>query len=678
MDIEINPFHELYVTETASPAEFVKLFSPLPVKHALMLFQQGNVVLKGTQGSGKSMLLSLLKPEIRKAFCEHRIDYPVQSKSTNFIGAGINLIRCGALDIGQRPISDDPAKEEHSYPLYFSDFFNYWIVRDLLGSLEYIADRSETFNRIVNRKKLDKFAAQLAGEACWFGYLKKVQAFYDLVSRIDKRIRTYRLFNQYNIKRMPSEIERTKTGIGEPISRAAQCLLRSGVIKEGTQVYVRVDQYETLMRSPELRPNLGKYYRQIINKALSTRDPNISYRIGTRSYAWEEDVTVYGTSLKLEKERDYREIDLDEALRRKEDTRTWKLPDFATDVFKRRLQNSGFEIKTDKPLIEVFGKSPHPKALAMKYSRDTAPGRALRIDIGWPKEWRDILGDLYEENRISAMLAQAWARQKGGNGKKVSRLASSPPQKPHPWERPYWKKERIRQALMQLASNCGQRLIWQGEESILSLSMGSILVFISICQHIWDTFLRSQRGLPKEQKRNPINDGIEGGVQSVAIHTASEYWYKKITEQPGGNDRQRFIDYIGRSFQKKLLEDRAMSYPGHNGFSLLKEELDDDKEVARFLGDAVDCGDLFSFPHTTKTKDRRQRIKWYLNPVLSPYFRIPETHIKEPIYTNTKRVRDWMIESNIQIKPLKEKNLASSITSEQQMSLFDELDKKAK
>jgi hypothetical protein len=43
-----NPFHDLYVTETARPKEFVQLFSPNLVPHALLLFQPGNLVLKGT------------------------------------------------------------------------------------------------------------------------------------------------------------------------------------------------------------------------------------------------------------------------------------------------------------------------------------------------------------------------------------------------------------------------------------------------------------------------------------------------------------------------------------------------------------------------------------------------------------------------------------------------------
>ena len=57
-DHEVNPFQELYVTDSAEPTVFVQLFSDEPVKSAHQLFRPGNVVLKGTQGSGKSTLLT--------------------------------------------------------------------------------------------------------------------------------------------------------------------------------------------------------------------------------------------------------------------------------------------------------------------------------------------------------------------------------------------------------------------------------------------------------------------------------------------------------------------------------------------------------------------------------------------------------------------------------------------
>ncbi|MFT3869806.1 MAG: hypothetical protein QM715_15255 [Nibricoccus sp.] len=77
-----------------------------------------------------------------------------------------------------------------------------------------------------------------------------------------------------------------------------------------------------------------------------------------------------------------------------------------------------------------------------------------------------------------------------------------------------------------------------------------------------------------------------------------------------------------------------MSYPGANGFSLRRDELEarSNREIWRFLIEAVGYGDLVSTPHTTKNKRGEQRIKFYLNPVLSPIFQIPAAHTKEPLY----------------------------------------------
>ena len=76
MGSRINPFHELYVTESIGPDSFVKLFSDALVVHTLALFKPGNVVLKGLPGTGKSMMLSLLKPSIRLAYKRSNNKFP--------------------------------------------------------------------------------------------------------------------------------------------------------------------------------------------------------------------------------------------------------------------------------------------------------------------------------------------------------------------------------------------------------------------------------------------------------------------------------------------------------------------------------------------------------------------------------------------------------------------------
>ena len=83
---QLNPFHELYVTEDIKSDRFVRLFSPYFVQHAHSLFQAGNVILTGLPGSGKSMLLSLLTPEVRLSYLKTETEFPIPERISNFIG----------------------------------------------------------------------------------------------------------------------------------------------------------------------------------------------------------------------------------------------------------------------------------------------------------------------------------------------------------------------------------------------------------------------------------------------------------------------------------------------------------------------------------------------------------------------------------------------------------------
>jgi len=152
---DTNPFHELFVTDSAPAEEFVHYFSPFLVPHLPELFQDGNVILKGTQGCGKSMLLKLLTPEVRVAYARRSaelektgqavVDFPVPEAYRSFIGAGVNLSKSGLLDIAQMLPSDPKDRDFQAFTALFCDFLNYWLLRDLLESLQYIACQSDAF-----------------------------------------------------------------------------------------------------------------------------------------------------------------------------------------------------------------------------------------------------------------------------------------------------------------------------------------------------------------------------------------------------------------------------------------------------------------------------------------------------------------------------------------------------
>ena len=170
------------------------------------------------------------------------------------------------------------------------------------------------------------------------------------------------------------------------------------------------------------------------------------------------------------------------------------------------------------------------------------------------------------------------------------------------------------------------------------------MVFLHLCHAVWDRFLKEESFKPEADRLDLLKGkNIPADTQAVAIQTASREWHDKLGEQPGGDVRRRFIDHLGRRFREQLRDDVRMSYPGANGFSLSKGELEADQHRAlwRFLCDAVGYGDLVATDHTTKNKRGEARIKFYLNPVLSPVFQIPAVHTKEPLY--------WKIEDVMKI-----------------------------
>jgi hypothetical protein len=103
MNISINPFQQLFLSDdTQTDESFVQLFSNEVLQTAIHpVFQGGNVVLSGTQGCGKTMILNLLRPEIRIAYWDRgkANEFPVNREMRNFISAGLNLTRSRITDL---------------------------------------------------------------------------------------------------------------------------------------------------------------------------------------------------------------------------------------------------------------------------------------------------------------------------------------------------------------------------------------------------------------------------------------------------------------------------------------------------------------------------------------------------------------------------------------------------
>jgi hypothetical protein len=643
MNRKLNPFHELYVTESIGPDSFVKLFSDVLVSHTEALFKPGNVVLKGLPGTGKSMMLSLLKPSIRLAYKRCGLDFPVPEKFNNFIGAGINLIRSSVSDFGQRPLSSGDSNDLNELAIYFGDFLNYWVIKDILNSvIELGKELDNEIDIDISPQKLELFTSLIKKDNVWFGYLDQVNSFSELVKCLKDRIVIYRSYLNYNIDLIPDSIISSKTAVGIPISVTAKYLRQAGVIGEDVHIFIRIDQYEELAWLDESINGLGEKYESVIHKLLAMRDTSVSYRIGTRPFAWsEEPQKILGTTAKLEPLRNYNTVSIDQVLRRPENIKTYIFPDFAEDIFRKRLIESNYysEKATKSFLKEVFGVGIEPKEKALMYVKKSRE-KIIELDQDWPDAWKQFLRDLAQEDPLSARLGEAWARQKG----KQNIVNEIPTIKPYPWEeKTWWKKERIEQALIQIASRNRQQLIWEGKDDIINLSGGNILAFLSLCQQIWEVWMRDSKNL-YENGSLPKLDEV---IQTLGILEASVKWYENISNEKGGGDRKLFTTYLGTKFYRTLTQDLKMSYPGQNGFSLVERDLKKYTYIDGFLKEASDYGDLQERPHTTKATSGEKRIKWYLNPILSPKFKIPAIHTKEPMYISVSDFQQWMLEANI-------------------------------
>lgn len=658
MNITINPFQQLYFSDdTQTEDNFVELFSDKVLQAAIHpIFQGGNVVLSGTQGCGKTMILSLLRPETRLAYSRAKKEFPVHSQMRGFVSAGVNLTRSRITDIVQVSLHQGEATDQREMPHYFADFFNYLVVEDLLKSIDIIGTNPEVFDSIVDLGKMEACAKALVQEACWFGYLSECTSLKMLRTTIGTRVDFYRRWVTGSVPGVqpPESIRTSKTNIGEPIARAAECLRKAGVIAESVPVLIRVDQIEELHRAFTGRQQLLLLaFRKMLNRAFASRDARIHYRAGTRRYGWNtpDFLGIWGSDARLENRRDYHFIDMDQELFALGETKNSVFDRFAIDAFQKRIEYYfRDEARQFKGQLakSVFGKHPTAEervATLNEQASDDAIDRALGLDSAhdggeWTTEWRDYLRTIYRSGpagKLDAALAAAWGRQTGGARLKRQHRASPPPESA-PWrERKWWRKERLDQAVLQLMTRCQQRFMWWGFEDIKSLSGGNITVFLHICHRVWDGFLKNESSLPMERRKDLLKgEAIDRHIQSAGVLFASNEWFNKLPEEPGGDARKRFVEKLGMRLNDEMMRDLRMAYPGGNGISIATSEFDQQvpeiAELRTFLRDAVGYGVLFEGEHSSKSKSGGKRFKFYLNPVLCPRFQLPEARTKEPYY----------------------------------------------
>jgi hypothetical protein len=644
MSLPKNPFHTLYLTERVGDVDFPAIFSPILIPYVLPLFQPGNVVIRGMQGTGKSMLLALLQSDVRLSFYSGGVQYPVPSELSRFVSASINLSASNAWKLNERSFDSPDEEEVKRSQAAFADYLNTWIVRDLLLSVRALVDNaSPEIAEVIGISRLaatlDKAVALLAGTESCAGMLVGCLTLSAAADALSSRLRHFVDFVNFNtdITELNSRLRGTFTVIGEPIAAAGAALREAGAIRGDVEVIVTIDQFEELQRLEQTEPIARKYgrFREVVDRLISLRQRSVSYRLGTRPYAMHQ----MGHSEPL---RDYVVLDLDDIMRRREHSKTLVFPRFAEDVLCRRLFASRQNVEQKGLMQLLFGASPKGSERAALSVR-TRPEKAIRVDPKWPKPLRIALQTLAAKDVLSAKLCGAWIRQQLAAGIPMQRLAGADLVGQQPWNRPekrWWKKERIPQAVLQIASANRQRVPYLGYKDILSLSGDNILVFASICRQIWECWIRTLR--QGEYAVDQLAHPFERLRQEEGIRSASSIWHDAVAASPRGNTIQRLLDTIGLRLNRQLIEDERMSYPGANGFSLSDRDLASDREVRNLLRDATALGFLQQRPHTPKAGSRGKSTKWYTHPIFAPYYEITVPHTKEPLYLTVRTLRQWL------------------------------------
>ncbi len=658
MTIAINPFHTLYLTEGVGEVDIPSVFSPVLVPHVAPLFLPGNVVLKGMQGTGKTMLLSLLDTKVRLEFWANNDPLksdPLVEAQRRFVGAGINLSKSNAFKLNEIVVSKDRDENIRLSRAYFGDFINCWVLRDLFASIgTFIGELTRRGNQkrlaeigiTHDASRLDAAVRALAEDpGCSF--LLRHQTVDEMRRTLEARLRAYTQLVSNPRKKLPAEIDRTRSLLGEPLTAATQALRSADVLAGDTGVIVTIDQFETLIRHAHGEGDTEKHWRfiQEIDDLISNRVREVSYRIGTRPNA---------QLSRSEVARDYVEVDLDHILQRKEHDRKKHslFHQFAEDAFRRRIAVSpiphGEEVvASSAPIDTVFGKSPQ----VAERGRLCAPKKSekvLKVAPSWPTDVVDFLQRLSRSDVIAAKLGEAWVRQQDARGEPLD-VADWEPPNALPWETPgkrWWKKERLPLASLQIAAANAQRLLYFGETDIIQLAGENIVAFICICREIWECDARHRA----MKAASPVIRGFESfgrDRQAEGIRDASRIWHDKMAQSPNGNTLQRLLDVIGKKLHQQLIKDRRMSYPGANGISFARQDLITDIDVRRLLEDATAECYLLQRDHTPKTPSRGKSIKWYPHPILAPYYELTVQHTKEPLYLTVSKFRAWLEEGRV-------------------------------
>jgi hypothetical protein len=642
-----NPFHDPLVTELIeNPSLYRAMFSErILVGGTLDVFQPGNAILVGPQGSGKSMILNLLRWPVLAEWIGPDGQPPAPLKNLpRFLGLSVNLVQASFHAFGRRSFArahkiarEDAVAVDGACA---ADFLNHFLLREFLLALKFLrADKGARLRRWLELKEdalhSEECVANFAQSAAWFGYYSDCHTLSELIAKCETRLGIWRSFLNANIDIIPDDVWKTKSTLGQPIHEMGNLL--NSISNGKPHLFIVIDQYEVL---PELNLLFGSTLQRIVNTLIKSRDPAAFYKIGARTYDWGKELRVWGAESRIEIQRDYVWINMADVLMRDEDPKGWLFKKFALDVALKRLQvNGAFGTVTAEQVSEIFGRRNLEEESELYFRRNST--KRLSVVKSVPTDIRhEIIRICRTDSVLELRLASAWALEQLQNDVNPNVILESLHERP--WRKQWWWKERPNVALLQIARIANQRKFYYGWDTVIGLSGGNISAFLLLCSEIWDFATKLGYHPMKSQPLLP-------GVQTDGILVASEKWRSRDrNEQGGGRLRYEVLTRLGSAIHDYLIRDLGISNPGHSGFSLKDTGLSANekaKRVRQFIEEAVNWSIFEERVHKPKSGGPMRR-KWYLHPLFSPAFAIPYIRAKEPLYVEVETVYDWIFTDN--------------------------------
>jgi hypothetical protein len=641
-----NPFRSPLITELIDDPELYQdIFSEeVLIGETLEVFQPTNTVLVGPQGSGKSMLLNFLRYQVLGDWLRRRGSLPAPLQHVQpFLGISINLQRAYLQTFGRRSVSQEvKGRFNLSFELACAaDYINTYLLREFLKAADFLTDpRADNLRHWlawdVTSAGLDDLATTIASWSDWAGYYQDQTSFSGLLKQCEGRLSAWLSFLNMSTDSIPRDVLEGKSTLGLPLHSIGNLVTASTGSSNRTRLFVVVDQYEVL---PELNETHGTSLQRLLNTLIKARDPAVFYKVGSRTSDWGRELRIWGSRSRIEVRRDYIHVDLTKSLLRPEGNYDWLFSRLALDVAYKRLTVLGdYRVARDAARTMLGPWSPELET--EKYA-SRASSNQRHSTIGLPPDWAEMVIHQCGEgaNLLELRLASAWVHQQLKRGLTKGEIAGG--LQGRPWQRRWWRWERIGTALLQIAASSNQRKLYFGWQTVLSLSGANITAFLMILSEIWD--VASKAG------RNPLHHRpIDALLQTEGVYVASESWLEDDSQENGGDRRYNLATRLGPALQRLAVRDRAISNPGFSGFSIQDTELADAAnplaaEVATALLNAISWAILEERSHPVAAGSRQvSRRDIFLHPLLSPLFRLPHQRVQRPIPLTVRQVHSWL------------------------------------